>query len=106
MKYSIILTGILILTLNSCDDFLEIPPQNNLTSQTFFKTQNDFEKAVTGAYAPLRGLFNSGANGSTGSWLMGEMHSDNSRYRYNPNFRATIDQEQVADFIPLANNTA
>ncbi len=30
---------------------------------------------------------------------MGEMHSDNSRYSYNLAFRATIDQEDIADFI-------
>jgi starch-binding outer membrane protein, SusD/RagB family len=106
MKNSIIITCLLVLGLSSCNDFLELPSRTNLTSATFFKTQADFEKAVTGAYAPLRDLFNSGANGATGSWLMGEMHSDNSRYIYNPNFRATIDQEQVADFIYNPTNTA
>lgn len=106
MKYNIILAAALTLCVSSCDDFLDIQSQTNLTTATYFKTQGDFEKAVTGIYAPLRGLFNSGANGGTGSWLMGEMHSDNSRYRYNPSFRATIDPEQIADFIYLPSNGA
>lgn len=106
MKYSIMLTGLLTLSLSSCNDFLELPSKTNLTTTTFFKTQGDFEKAVNGNYEPLRNLFLSGGNGATGSWLMGEMHSDNSRYIYNPSYRATIDQEQVADFIYNPTNTA
>jgi len=101
-----LLIGFLILGLSSCDDFLEVPSETNLTSATFFQSQNDFEKAVNGAYAPLRGLFASGANAATGSWLMGEMHSDNTRYKYNPNFRATIDQENIADFTVIPTNSA
>ncbi|HRI20947.1 MAG TPA: RagB/SusD family nutrient uptake outer membrane protein, partial [Panacibacter sp.] len=97
----------LVTSISACNkDFLEIPSETNLTSTTFFKTQADFEKAVNGAYAPLRDLYRSGANSGTGQWLMGEMHSDNSRYILNPNFRATIDQEQVADFIYDAASTA
>lgn len=101
-----ILMAALAFGLASCSDFLELPSETNLTSATFFKSQNDFEKAVNGAYAPLRGLFNSGGNSATGSWLMGEMHSDNTRYKYNPNFRATIDQENVADFTVIPTNSA
>jgi hypothetical protein len=103
---SAILIGCLMLGLSSCEDFLELPSETNLTSATFFKSQNDFMKAVNGAYAPLRGLFASGANAATGSWLMGEMHSDNTRYKYNPNFRATIDQENIADFTVIPTNSA
>ena len=97
-RNSVILIGLLMLGLSSCDDFLEIPSETNLTSATFFKTQSDFEKAVNGAYAPLRGIF------VNTSWLLGEMHSDNTRYRYNPNFRAVIDQENIADFTVIATN--
>jgi hypothetical protein len=104
-RNSAILIG-LFLGLSACSDFLELPSETNLTSTTFFQSQNDFQKAVNGAYEPLRGLFNSGANAATGSWLMGEMHSDNTRYKYNPNFRATIDQENIADFTVISTNTA
>jgi hypothetical protein len=103
---TVILIGSLLLGLSSCEDFLELPSETNLTSATFFQSQNDFVKAVNGAYAPLRGLYASGANAATGSWLMGEMHSDNTRYKYNPNFRATIDQENIADFTVIPTNSA
>jgi starch-binding outer membrane protein, SusD/RagB family len=107
MKYYILFAGLLVIGISSCKkDFLDIPSETNLTSATFFKTQGDFEKAVNGAYAPLRNRFGSGANSGTGDWLMGEMHSDNTHYILNPNFRATIDQEQVADFIYDPASTA
>jgi hypothetical protein len=68
-RNSVILIGLLMLGLSSCDDFLELPSETNLTSATFFKTQGDFEKAVNGAYAPLRTIY------LNTSWLLGEMHS-------------------------------
>jgi tetratricopeptide (TPR) repeat protein len=105
-RYNIILAAFLMVGLNACSDFLDVPSETNLTSATFFNSQSDFEKAVNGAYAPLRGLFASGGNSATGSWHMGEAHSDNTRYKYNPNFRATIDQEQIADFTVIPTNTA
>ncbi|CAN5696894.1 hypothetical protein BH10BAC2_BH10BAC2_14600 [soil metagenome] len=100
MKYKIIFGALLITLISSCNkDFLEIPSETNLTSATFFKTQADFEKAVNGAYAPLRTLYYNPAANNSSAFFMGEMHSDNTHYILNPNFRATIDQEQVADFI-------
>lgn len=101
MKHYIkLFAGLLLIGLSSCKkDFLEIPSETNLTSATFFKTQADFEKAVNGAYAPLRTLYNNPAANNSSAFFMGEMHSDNTHYILNPNFRATIDQEQIADFI-------
>ncbi|NJO24640.1 MAG: RagB/SusD family nutrient uptake outer membrane protein, partial [Bacteroidia bacterium] len=100
MKRYILFSGLLMIGLSSCKkDFLNLPSETNLTSATFFKTQADFEKAVNGAYAPLRTLYNNPAANNSSAYFMGEMHSDNTRYVLNPNFRATIDQEQIADFI-------
>jgi len=100
MKYYILFAGLLMIGLSSCKkDFLDLPSETNLTSATFFKTQGDFEKAVNGAYAPLRTLYNNPAANGSSAFFMGEMHSDNTYYILNPNFRATIDQEQTADFI-------
>ena len=100
MKHYILFAGLLMIGVSSCKkDFLDIPSETNLTSATFFKTQGDFEKAVNGAYAPLRTLYNNPANNNSSAFFMGEMHSDNTHYILNPNFRATIDQEQMADFI-------
>jgi hypothetical protein len=100
MKHYILFAGLLMIGVSSCKKgFLDIPSETNLTSATFFKTQGDFEKAVNGAYAPLRTLYNNPAGNGSSAFFMGEMHSDNTHYILNPNFRATIDHEQTADFI-------
>ena len=94
MKIKIIAASLLIFSISSCKkSFLDLPSQTTLSTPVFYKTQTDFEQAINGVYAPLRGLYTGSA------WAMGEMHSDNARYTINPNFRATIDQENTADFI-------
>src|SRR6218665_2298045 len=93
MKQKIVLLMTLIsLGLSACNNFLEIQPKTHLTSATFFKTQDDFEKAVNGAYAVLRDLYKD-------AWIMGEMHSDNTYYIHNSDHRGNQDTELVANFI-------
>nr|WKN34845.1 RagB/SusD family nutrient uptake outer membrane protein [Tunicatimonas sp. TK19036] len=106
MKYYIILTGILLFTLSSCEDLLDIPSETELSTGSFFQTREDFEKAVNGVYEPLRAFYEVGANAGSGAMVMGEMHSDNVRYSYNLAFRATISQEDIADFIYDPANAA
>src|SRR3954453_11504888 len=93
MKLQIIGAAFLVMALSSCKkDFLEIQPETTLTTPVFFKTQSDFQQAVNGAYAPLRTLYYNAANNNSSGYIMGEMHSDNTHYILNPNYRATIDQ--------------
>lgn len=90
--------GLLLLSLASCEDkLLNISSQTNLTTATYFQTQADFQAAVTATYVPLRGLYGQ-------AYVMGEMHSDNARYQYNPADRGQQDAENVADFITQASN--
>ncbi|MCR9065577.1 MAG: RagB/SusD family nutrient uptake outer membrane protein [Cytophagales bacterium] len=98
---------IIALLLFSCsEDFLDLAPEDSLSTSIFFKNQEDFEQAINGAYAPLRDLYNGedGGDGRFGSWAMGEMRSDNTHYKYNPNFRAVLDGEFIADFLPDVAN--
>lgn len=106
MKKNIIYIFFATLTLSSCNDsFLELPSKTQLSTATFFKSENDFKQGINAAYAPLRTLYNgAGLNGS-GAFYMGEMRSDNSTYMYNPGFRATQNQEAIADFTNDAANT-
>ncbi len=98
-KYSVLLL-ILLMSFTSCDDFLTIVPETQLSSATFFKTESDFAQAVNGAYAPLRGYYNSQA------WLLGELHSDNTFYMRNVLFGAVENAENLADFsVPISNGT-
>jgi tetratricopeptide (TPR) repeat protein len=98
-KYIIgLLAGSLFLT--SCEEFLTVVPETQLSSATFFKNQNDFQQAVNAAYSPLRTITNDR------SWLLAEMHSDNTYYARNVLFGAVDNQEDLADFsVPVSNGT-
>jgi hypothetical protein len=106
----IIATCFFTILLFSCsEDFLTIPSASSLSVPVYFKTQADFESAVNGIYNPLSGFFNYttpnfAINGTANHLLIGDMHSDNARYYYNPSYRATIAQENVADFVPDIQN--
>lgn len=98
MKKLIILIGIVGMISTGCDNFLEIYPETSLSSETFFKTEADFEQAVNAAYAPLRNIINDRA------WLLAELRADNTYYGRNPDFGATEQHEDIADFsLPEAN---
>lgn len=61
--------------LVSCsDNFLDLAPISNANVDNFYKTENDFELAVNGAYVALR------SNGVFHDYvpLIGDLHSDNS----------------------------
>lgn len=91
MKKIYIIIALLGMTLSSCEDFLAINPETELSSATFFRTASDFEQAVNATYAPLRTIANDR------SWLLSEMRSDNTIYARNINFGATEQQEDISD---------
>lgn len=94
-----IITLIAVGTIVSCtDDFLQLPPEDSLSQTIFFETQSDFEQAINATYAPLRNLHEVGAANFQGAWGMAELTSDNTYYKYNPNYRAVQDGESIADF--------
>ncbi len=109
MKSKIFLFATLAVLLSGCGDkFLNVPSETSLTSEVFFKTQADFTAAINANYAPLRVMYTGTtpvSEGATGLYLLTEMHSDNARYILNPGFRATLNQENAADFITEASNT-
>lgn len=101
MKINIVTAIALVVLVSACKkDFLELPSQTSLSTPLFFKTQSDFQQAINGAYAPLRGLY----GGTNGAWAMGEMRSDNTAYKYNSNDRGTIQPEFIKEFTNDANN--
>ena len=101
MKFKILISATLCVLLAGCKkEFLEIPAKTALSTSVFFTTQNDFQQAINGAYAPLRGLY----GGANGAWAMGELRSDNTTYKYNSNDRGTISAEFVKDFTDDSSN--
>jgi hypothetical protein len=99
MRKKLIIACFATLAFTSCQDkFLTVTPETSLSSDTFFKTQADFQQAVNATYAPLRTIFNDRA------WKLGELHSDNAYYARNPLYGAVDATENIADFaIPTAN---
>jgi starch-binding outer membrane protein, SusD/RagB family len=94
MKINIFAMAVLISIAGCKKDFLEISSETALSTPIYFKSQSDFQQAINGTYAPLRGAY----NGSNGAWTMGELRSDNTTYKYNPNDRGTINAEYICDF--------
>jgi hypothetical protein len=68
LTLSIVLTA--ILTIQSCEKFLEVNPPYVQDAENYFQTQEDYENALTGAYDLLQSTFLS-------VWI-GEIASDNS----------------------------
>jgi hypothetical protein len=95
MKIKIFAIAMLISLVGCKKSFLDISSKTTLTTPVYFKSENDFQQAINGTYAPLRGAY----NGSNGAWVMGELRSDNTTYKYNPNDRGTIQGEYVCDFL-------
>ena len=104
IKHIIAACFVTMLAISCSEDFITIPSQASLSTPIFFKTQADFESAVNGIYSPMRGFFNVGNTGGitgTSTFLtIGDMHSDNARYAYNPAYRSTTGSENAADFVP------
>lgn len=62
------------LTLGSCKDFLDLEPKSAATDQNFWKTQDDANAAVAGAYALVRTALNQ-AGGIT-HYAYGDLMTD------------------------------
>jgi hypothetical protein len=94
-KFSIII--LCALSLGSCSkEFLDVVPEDILTSANFFQTESDFQQALVATYASMQTL------GDLNSFVMGEMRSDNTHYDINRAADAsiaTIARIGVADFL-------
>lgn len=97
MKIKLIAIAFLSSVLSSCNDFLDVVPETSLTADNFYQSQQDFEQAVGGVYAPLQGLYNQ-------DWVLNEMRSDNTYFIYNIAQRGYKQQEDAATFTLETNN--
>lgn len=93
----------MFLLLSSCtEDFLNLSNPSALTLPVYFKTEADFQAGVNGIYAGMKGFFNDypGFGGYCSNLMVGDLHSDISRYLYTPNYRGSVRFENIADFVP------
>lgn len=63
--------GALLVAATSCDDYLNTPPVDRLTPETFYRTAIQSDQGVVGAYAKLRNTANDTY------WYLSECRSDN-----------------------------
>lgn len=92
-----------LLTAGCKKSFLEVAPETNITSDNFYKNEQQFQQALVGAYAAVRDAI----TGEISSWVMGEMRSDNTHYDYNASDRGTqfVQREDIANFMDNSSNT-
>ncbi|TSJ35892.1 RagB/SusD family nutrient uptake outer membrane protein [Mucilaginibacter corticis] len=84
----------IICSLAACKrDTLDLVPQTQLSSATFFKNAAEYNQALTGAYANLRGVAFIGI-------YMDEMRSDNTFFTiYSADRGTSTSAEAMAEFI-------
>ncbi|RWY54056.1 RagB/SusD family nutrient uptake outer membrane protein [Mucilaginibacter gilvus] len=99
-KKYIVMMVLGLMAATSCKkDFINLVPEDSLSPETFFQTDDQLEQAVAAAYVPLRDLL-------INDYHTSEMRSDNTHYIPNPNNRgtATVYRENVSDWNNDANN--
>jgi hypothetical protein len=100
MKKKYILLMVAVLALSACKkSFIDLAPEDSLSPETFFQTDDDLQQATIAAYVPLRDML-------VNDFYPSEMRSDNTHYIPNPVNRgtATVYKENVSDWNNDANN--
>jgi hypothetical protein len=99
MRYKIIPAGIVLaLAVTSCSKkFVTLYPEGQLNEAVFYKTNSDFQQALTGAYVPLR-------DAADVAFYLEEMRADNAFFDYNAKDRGGTGNESIAEFLDDASN--
>ena len=86
---SLMVAGVIAIGVSGCDDFLAPEPATFASSETYFKTPDQMEQAVSGLYTEMRGLFQ-------GDWrLLNDLRGDDVTLQLNinvPGFTFQIDE--------------
>ncbi|AUD07591.1 RagB/SusD family nutrient uptake outer membrane protein [Spirosoma pollinicola] len=78
MKNRLLALLFLTASLSSCHDFLNLKPEYQISDQSFYQNQNDFETALVGVYSTTRGLY------TTSNLLyMSELTTDNAEIQWS-----------------------
>lgn len=100
MKYIIIFAGfsLVLATVSSCSKkFVTLYPEGQLNEGVFFKTNSDYQQALTGAYVPLRDAANV-------AFYLEEMRADNTFFDFNAKDRGGSGSEVIAEYLDDASN--
>lgn len=94
MKKIYIIIALLSFTAISCKkSFIDLSPEDQYSSDTFYRTESQFRQAVVAAYTPLRDLM-------VNDYFTGEARSDNTHYEFYQTNRGTayVQRETISDF--------
>ena len=98
-KHTYIVWVIFLLLSSSCSDkFLDMAPISSMNEDNFFKTKNDFEAAVNGAYTTLYTIYHP----VTGILSHTEQMSDNcTLFHVSDN---SEEQQALVNYVTMSNN--
>lgn len=88
---------LIFISVNSCDDYLEILPEGQENSENFFNSQSDYENALIGVYDLLGTTYLNN--------ILGEIASDNS-FCGGENPTDVLDWQQIDDMTHIQDNGA
>jgi len=91
----IILSFVVIISCVSCEDYLEILPEGQENSESYFNTKSDYEDALVGVYDLLSTTYLNS--------VLGEIASDNS-FCGGASANDVLDWQQIDDMIHTADN--
>jgi starch-binding outer membrane protein, SusD/RagB family len=99
MKYKYFLSLVFASSLIfSCKkDYLTLDPVQSYSYYTFMQNEAQCEQAVTACYRQLFPIYNGYM------WVWGDMLSDNTSFRYNPNDRGGQETERLDEFVANSN---
>src|SRR5690606_9260591 len=98
MKKSLKIITVMVLMLSfACDDYLEILPEGQISSENYFNTPADYEDALVGVYDLLSTTYLSN--------VLGEIASDNTLCG-GGNSTDVLEWQQIDDMIHTADNPA
>ncbi|MDR0348023.1 MAG: RagB/SusD family nutrient uptake outer membrane protein [Tannerella sp.] len=94
MKRLLIYIFLGTMGFTSCsEDFLDVYPQTSVSSETFYKTADHFDQAITASYEKLRSI-------AVRGFFMDEMRSDNAFYTmYSGDRGPYLNTEVIALFL-------
>lgn len=91
MKRNILTIFLILIGMSSCNNFLDLVPEYQISNNVFYKTQNDFDRALIGAYSSIRGLYNNSA-----ILYAAELRTDNAEINWSSPTVSEMQFEQNA----------
>lgn len=74
----------------SCENFLDLGPENRINTQSYYKSQNDVQTILVGAYSSLQGIHNINLH------YLGDMATDNGEIQLGNPSASELQFDQIA----------